>query len=151
MHWNGSAWTILPSPNPAVPTPAGTTQTLTGVVAVAPHDAWAVGGTSDISGFQPSRPIAMHFNGTAWSLATLPDVGFGAIASITASSPTSVWTVGGPGDVGTVLHWNGTSWAQDTTAPSATVPLRGVTAVTGSATELWAVGGTGKAFAMHRS
>ena len=21
MHWNGSAWTIVPSPNPAIPTP----------------------------------------------------------------------------------------------------------------------------------
>lgn len=151
MHWNGSTWTILPSPNPAVPTPAGTTQMLNSVVAIASNDAWAVGGTSDISGFQPSRPIAMHWNGTAWSLSTLPNLGNGGIASVAANSSTSVWTAGGPGDSGTVLHWNGTSWTQDTTAPSTAVILRGITAVPGSANELWAVGGIGKAFAMHRS
>ena len=97
MHWNGSAWTIVPSPNPAVPTPSGVSQTLTGVVEISSTDAWAVGGTSDTSGFQPAKPIAMHWNGTAWSVATLPNLGSGGgLASVTASSSTSVWAAGRP-------------------------------------------------------
>ena len=160
MHWNGSTWTVVPSPNPAIPTPAGTTQVLSSVVSISANDAWAVGGTSDISGFQPARPIAMHWNGTRWSLTTLPNIGNGGIASVTANSSTSVWAAGGPGDPGTVLHWNGTAWAQDTTVPTGpagSTTLRGIAAVSGSATEVWAVGntvpadGNNRAFAMHRN
>jgi hypothetical protein len=158
MHWNGSAWTIVPSPNPAVPTPAGVSQTLNGVVEISANDAWAVGGTTDISGFQPARPIAMHFNGSTWSLTTVPNLGSGGgIASVTASSSTSVWTAGGPGGTGTVLHWNGTSWTPETTpvGSDGSTALRSISAVPGS-TEVWATGntlpagGVNHTLAMHR-
>jgi hypothetical protein len=157
MHWNGTAWTIVPSPNPAVPTPAGVSQTLNSVVEISANDVWAVGGTSDISGFQPKRPIAMHWNGRAWSLTTVPDLGPGGIASVTATSSTSVWAAGGPGSTSTVLHWNGTSWSPETTPVSSdgSTTLRGVSAVPGT-TEVWAVGnalpsgGVNHTLAMHR-
>jgi len=141
MHWNGSAWTILPSPNPAVPTPTGADQTLNGVVAIAPNDVWAVGGTSDLTGFQPARPIAMHWNGTAWSLSTLSGLGNGGLSSVTASSPASVWAAGTVGTA-SVLHWNGTSWAPESTpaSPDGQPILNGISAVRGSATEVWAAG-----------
>jgi hypothetical protein len=143
MHWNGSAWTIVRSPNPAVATPAGTSQALNGVVEISANNAWAVGGTSDISGFQPARPIAMHWNGTAWSLATLPNLGSGgSLSSVTASSSTSVWAAGSPGASTSVLHFNGTSWAPESTppGPDGGPVMRGISAVPGSATEVWAAG-----------
>ena len=84
----------MPSPHPAIPTPTGADQTLNGVVVISPNDAWAVGGTSDLTGFQPAKPIAMHWNGTAWSLTSLSNLGNGGLASVTASSSTSVWAVG---------------------------------------------------------
>jgi hypothetical protein len=141
MHWNGSAWTILPSPNPAVPTPTGADQSLNGVVEIAPNDVWAVGGTTDLTGFQPARPIAMHWNGTAWSLTSLSKLGNGGLTSVTASSPTSIWAAGTVG-TGSVLHWNGTSWAPETTpaGPDGQPILNGISAVRGSATEVWAAG-----------
>jgi hypothetical protein len=141
MHWNGSAWTILPSPNPAVPTPTGADQSLNGVVEIAPNDVWAVGGTTDLTGFQPARPIAMHWNGTAWSLTSLSNLGNGGLTSVTASSPTSVWAAGTVGTA-SVLHWNGTSWAPETTpvGPDGQPILNGISAVRGSATEVWAAG-----------
>jgi hypothetical protein len=143
MHWNGSAWTIVPSPNPAVSTPTGANQSLNGVVEIAPNDVWAVGGTSDLTGFQPARPIAMHWNGTAWSLASLSNLGNGGLASVTASSPTSVWAAGLVGTA-SVLHWNGTSWTPETTpvGPDGQPSMTGISAVPGSATEVWAVGTT---------
>jgi hypothetical protein len=143
MHWNGSAWTIVPSPNPAVSTPTGANQSLNGVVEIAPNDVWAVGGTSDLTGFQPARPIAMHWNGTAWSLASLSNLGNGGLASVTASSPTSVWATGLVGTA-SVLHWNGTSWTPETTpvGPDGQPSMTGISAVPGSATEVWAVGTT---------
>jgi hypothetical protein len=142
MHWNGSAWTIVPSPNPAIPTPTGADQALNGVVAISPNDAWAVGGTSDLTGFQPAKPIAMHWNGTAWSLTSLSNLGNGGLASVTASSPTSVWAVGLVGGTTSVVHWNGTSWTPETTpvGPDGQPGMTGVSAVPGSATEVWAVG-----------
>ena len=144
MHWNGSAWTIVPSPNPAIPTPTGADQSLNGVVEIAPNDAWAVGGTSDLTGFQPAKPIAMHWNGTAWSLASLSNLGNGGLASVTASSPTSAWAVGAVGSTTSVLHWNGTSWTPETTpvGPDGQPIMTGVSAVPGSATEVWGVGFT---------
>jgi len=145
MHWNGSAWTIVSSPNPAVPTNCGASQRLNGVVEMSPNDAWAVGGTSDICGAQPARPIAMHWNGTAWSVATLPSAdNTGSLASVTASSSTSVWAAGSVGGTTSVLHWNGTSWAPETTpvGPDGQPVMTGISAVPGSATEVWAVGTT---------
>jgi hypothetical protein len=141
MHWNGSAWTILPSPNPAVPTPTGADQSLNGVVEIAPNDVWAVGGTTDLTGFQPARPIAMHWNGTAWSLASLSNPGNGGLTAVTATSSTSVWAAGTVGTT-SVLHWNGTAWAPETTpaSPDGQPILNGISAVRGSATEVWAAG-----------
>jgi hypothetical protein len=141
MHWNGSAWAIVPSPNPATPSPVkGVRQTLNGVVEISPTDAWAVGNTVDtVSGsFLPDKPIAMHWNGTAWSVATLPNLGGGLLASVTASSSTSVWAAGST----SVLHWNGTSWTPETipVGPDGQPLMKGISAVPGSATEVWAAG-----------
>jgi hypothetical protein len=142
MHWNGSVWSIVPSPDPAVPTPSGVRQALNGVVEISANDAWAVGNTSDISGFQPARPIAMHWNGAAWSLTALPDLGGGTLASVTASSSSSVWAAGSPGGSTSVLHWNGRSWTPEVTpvGPDGAPVMRGISAVPGSATEVWAAG-----------
>jgi hypothetical protein len=127
-------------------------------VSISANDAWAVGGTSDISGFQPARPIAMHWNGTAWSLASLTGLGNGGLSSVTASSPASVWAAGTVGTA-SVLHWNGTSWAPESTpaSPDGQPILNGISAVRGSATEVWAAGitlpsgGGYHTFAIHHS
>jgi hypothetical protein len=104
-----------------------------------------VGNTVDtVSGsFLPDKPIAMHWNGTAWSVATLPNLGGGGLlASVTASSSTSVWAAGPAGGSTSVLHWNGTSWTPETTpvGPDGQPVMKGISAVPGSATEVWAAG-----------
>jgi hypothetical protein len=163
MHWNGSRWTIVPSPDPATPSPVnGVRQTLNGAVAISPNDAWAVGNTVDtVSGsFRPDKPIAMHWNGTAWSVAPLPNLGGGGLlASVSASSSTSVWAAGPAGGSTSVLHWNGTSWTPEITpvGPDGDPVMKGVSAVPGSATEVWAAGitlpsgGGYHTFAVHHS
>jgi hypothetical protein len=146
MHWNGSAWVIVPSPDPATSSPVnGVRQTLNGVVEISRGDAWAVGNTIDtVSGsFLPDKPIAMHFNGTAWQVATLPNLGGGGLlASVTASSPTSVWAAGPAGGTTSVLHFNGASWTPETTpaGPDGQPVMKGIGAVPGSVTEVWAAG-----------
>ena len=128
-HWNGSAWSLVHSPNPY------TTQDLYGVAAVSANDIWAVG-----EGFSYSpygyHTLTEHWNGTAWSEVESP--GYVALRGVTAVASTNVWAVGGS----QILHWDGTSWS---IVPSPQPPccgngyeLRAVAAV--SANNIWAVG-----------
>lgn len=56
MHWNGKAWTVVPTPEPPAYLDA-----LCGVVAISADNAWAVGTTDWGS------TIIAHWNGHAWS------------------------------------------------------------------------------------
>jgi hypothetical protein len=85
---------------------------------------------------------------TAWSLTTVPNQGGGGqLAAVTASSPTSVWAAGAA-DGTSVLHWNGTSWTPETipSGPDGPRIMTGISAVRGSATEVWGAAGT---FVVH--
>lgn len=71
-HWNGSAWSIISSPNPA----GATTSALQGVAAV-PHEAddedggvWAVGGDTLLNG--TSFTLIEHWNGVKWRIVHSP-------------------------------------------------------------------------------
>src|SRR3954452_23222592 len=67
MHWNGTSWTAVPTPNPESDCEDGDIlwggQTLSGVSGVSPTDVWAVG-----SGCYGISPLIEHWNGTSWSL-----------------------------------------------------------------------------------
>jgi hypothetical protein len=147
-HWNGSSWTIVPSPRP------GYNRWLSGVVALSASDVWAVGtyGQS-VSGLAHFRTLALHWNGTKWTRVTSPRPGGHSANSrlfgVAAVSPRSVWAVGTytgshPGSTRTLtLHWNGQQWKQ---VASPNVRGRGnelsaVAAV--GRNDVWAVGGPG--------
>ena len=111
-HWNGTAWTVEPSPNPGGP---GHTNRLLGVAASSPTSAWAVGYYGTGKGH--SRTFVLHWNGTAWTLQKTPSPGRSAILdAVAAASATNVWAVGshrkkGAVDRALALRWNGTGWA----------------------------------------
>ena len=67
-HWNGSAWTIVPSPSPQGH------NTLTGIAAISASDIWAVGfGSTDVStGVPVDKPELLHWDGTLWSSVAPP-------------------------------------------------------------------------------
>lgn len=130
LHWNGSQWSIVPTPNLS-----GAENQLQAVVAISSNDAWALGSTNDgITG----RSIYLHWNGSVWS--SVPGPGNGtALAGgedLVALASNDVWAVGS-----TLSHWDGTSW---TLAPNPTVPgamgiaLQAATRV--GACDLWAAG-----------
>jgi hypothetical protein len=118
---------------------------LYGVSASSVTDAWAVGYANtrpDVNGW-PSKAVAIHWNGTAWSLATTPNPGIQSneLRGVKVFSPTNAWAVGyynNQTDFGALaLHWNGTTWTQVTVPEEAT----GLYAIAGtSATDIWAVG-----------
>ena len=110
-HWNGTAWSIVASPNAA----GATFSRLFGVSCVRASDCTAVGAASLPNGAQT---LVEHWNGTAWSIVTSENPAgatfsrlYGA-SCVGASDCTAVGyaTVSGS-DKTLVEHWNGTAWS----------------------------------------
>jgi hypothetical protein len=148
-HWNGTAWTVVPSQNPGA-----SADNFTAVSGDSASDVWAVGTFSVNS--TGSRTLAEHWDGSAWHVVPTPHPGgFSELDALTSVSATDVWAVGfwldsahTHGARSLILHWNGTSWARVASPnPSEDQNLTGVTAV--SATNAWAVGGVGSRIAAN--
>ena len=88
-HWDGSAWTVVPSPNVST---VGTS--LTAVVALAADDAWAVGAArSDYSG--NGAVVIMHWDGSAWRIVAAPAPGASSqLTGLVALAANNIWAVG---------------------------------------------------------
>jgi hypothetical protein len=89
-HWNGNAWSVVPSPSPA------SNDTLSGVAARSAGDVWAVGTRQDRSGAIPiDRTLTEHWNGSAWSVVASPNVGANDNLLNGVSAATGdIWAVG---------------------------------------------------------
>jgi hypothetical protein len=100
-HWDGSAWTVVPSPSP------GVSAKLTSVRSLSTSNAWAVGafdpgdpaGTSSTFGV---RTLVLHWNGIKWTSVTSPNLGSGNDTFLTAvaASTNTTWAVGTYSDTG---------------------------------------------------
>jgi hypothetical protein len=107
---------------------------LAGISAVAPNDVWAAGFYVNAS--LVYQTLAEHWDGTAWSIVTTPNVGPGnnLFTAVTAVGPGDVWAVGyyRPGTSGPATplteHWNGNGWTVVATPvpPSSTTYLYSV-------------------------
>ncbi|GAB4202514.1 MAG: hypothetical protein OHK0013_15880 [Sandaracinaceae bacterium] len=100
LRWDGVA---------LVPMESGTEEDLWGVWGATPDNVWAVGGT----GFSPSEPTLLHFDGTAWapvSFGPLERANVHAFFKVWGSGPDDVWVVG---QRGVVLHFDGVSWREE--------------------------------------
>jgi hypothetical protein len=141
-HWNGSTWSVVPSPN------VGTSGTvLTAVAALASNDVWAVGYSNT---YGTPQTLALHWNGSSWGVISSPIVpGGSAFEGISAFSSTDIWAVGyragGMPDFSTttgtmVAHWNGSSW-KEMPSPNVGNRMNELDAVAVmSANDVWAVG-----------
>lgn len=140
-QWNGSIWSVVPSPN--VGTGNQGLRTITAVpcdTSIAPfcnrvgyyypyfpNSLWAVGSYWDPTAYY-YQTLIEHWNGTSWSVVPSPNVGnqnqqlFSAAAVFT----NQVWAVGSlgwgtngaSGEAGALAeYWNGSSWST-VSAPS---------------------------------
>ena len=82
IHWNGSQWSQVATPNPTPNSQDG----LWAVSAVSANDAWAT-----VTGDQGTLE---HWNGTSWSVAASPVQSSATLFGITRSGPNSLWAVG---------------------------------------------------------
>jgi len=132
LRWNGTSWANVPVPLLGIGT------RLWGVSASSANEAWAVGSfSSHPPGYSiVTNPVAMHWNGTAWSSVTVP--GGGTLFGVADLSPANAWAIGD-----TVKHWDGTAWTNVATPspnPSG-VGTGSLSAISArSATDIWVVG-----------
>jgi hypothetical protein len=83
MHWNGSLWSIVSSPNPG-----SSFNELNSVTAIGAGDVWAVGWSMPYE-----NTLMMHWNGSAWT--TVPSsTGAAQYNGVDAVSSRDLWTVG---------------------------------------------------------
>jgi hypothetical protein len=119
QRWNGTSWTVVPSPNRA----GAQTSTLEGIACTSAANCYAVG-AGTVSGVTSS--FIVRWNGTTWAGVASGhpgDASSTTLAGVSCSSATSCSAVGSyvsnvNGATKTFVDtWNGTSWAY-TTSPN---------------------------------
>ncbi len=142
-HWDGTTWSVIPSPNPVVGGASG--DQLEAIAGTGPTDLWAVGWVHD----DPKKENVLlfeHFDGTAWKAVPTPSPPgaeqFGT--DIAAIARDDVWAVGNEALEKTLAaHWDGMRWSIVPT-PSlddGVAPINALTGVTAAApNDVWASG-----------
>jgi hypothetical protein len=144
-QWNGSAWSIVSSPN------INATQhdsSLLGVTCVSTSDCWAVGSDYNIQG-NLYQTLIERWNGTAWTIVSSPNSASNEnnlLNSVTCTSASDCMAVGvyinaSSNNQTLIEHWNGSAWSIVSSPNSALTEdnsLSGVTCV--MASDCWAVG-----------
>lgn len=154
-HWDGSRWSVVPSPNVTT-----SENRLHGVEAISPTDVWAVG-IMGVGGSGDYSTLTMHWNGEEWSIIPSPDAtetgrGDNSLSDVAAASPDDVWAVGSAYPLsntpnrGIIEHWNGEEWSlvppPDTGDED--VSLTSVAVI--ASDDVWAVGTIGQGpLALH--
>jgi hypothetical protein len=108
-HFDGQKFTNVPFPLSGA--------SLGGIAAIAPNDAWVVGGQAATATTQST--LTAHWNGQRWTVVPSPNAtASDTLGSVSAISSSDVWAVGcgnfcgfdtGAGSL-LVEHWDGTQW-----------------------------------------
>jgi hypothetical protein len=110
LHWNGTRWSVVPSPN------SGTGENaLTAAAAVSPSNIWAVGFRQRVATRGPRRTLVEHWNGANWKVIASPDVGTGDnfLFGVAVARRGRPWAVGSDSVRFTstlAMRWNGAAW-----------------------------------------
>src|SRR5438067_4279107 len=122
-HWNGTAWSVVPTPNQG----AGD-NVLISVVAIGSNDVWAVGYWRADNN-SPRQSLTEHWNGSSWTNVANTQIAnaSNSLFGVSAGASNDVWAVGrslnvpqtnlGPRGQTLVMHWNGTTWTNVSTPP----------------------------------
>ncbi len=111
-RWNGTAWSIVASPNRV----SAQTSSLAGVSCTTSTSCFAVGASS-FNGSTVST-LVERWNGTAWSLVASPNpvgASWSSLAGVSCTTTTSCFAVGYSVNGSTIStlveRWNGTAWS----------------------------------------
>jgi hypothetical protein len=140
LHWNGSQWSIVPSPNPG-----SRSYVIKAVSTISTSDVWNVGFTADKNG-NNHKTLTEHWDGSQWSIIPSPNAGNqdNFLEGTVAVSTNNVWAVGlginRSGGSALILHWNGTQWnVVPSPNPGSTFYSLGEARAV-SANDIWSVG-----------
>jgi hypothetical protein len=135
-RWNGTAWSLVPTPT------LGVSSALRGVSASTASDAWAVG--FSLLGRRDYGTLIEHWNGTAWSVnSSLVVTGsFAELTGVVDLSPTDAWATGVGGSGGLLEQWNGSVWSSVALPDANFTPGTGESISASSASDIWVVGST---------
>ena len=137
-RWNGATWTVAPVADPGPGLDA-----LSGVAALTPRLAWAVGRHEVGDAY---RTLIERWDGATWEKVESPNVGTApnALKDVAITAPDDAWAVGwhveGRSYRPLVEHWNGARWSVVPTPDlgSGDAILTGV--VARGTRDVWAVG-----------
>ena len=142
-HWNGSAWSVVGSPNNGT----GNNQLL-GVSASSSNDVWAVGSFYNTNS-GTYQTLTEHWNGSNWQVVyspLAPSSSDNYLSAVRVVASNNVWAVGyayaisGKPAHTLIEHWTGSSWSVVASPNKGTGNnlLYSVSSV--SASDIWAVG-----------
>jgi hypothetical protein len=149
-HWDGSAWSVVPTP--------AVSGYLFSVTCLASTDCWAVGDSVDGQG-NPLNGIIYRWDGTQWSQIAAPSSGqtYDQLESVTCTGSSDCWAVGfaGPNQIqynflpgiapnvieasALIEHWDGNAWSVASNSPPGSGQYLTAVTCTGS-TNCWTVG-----------
>jgi hypothetical protein len=93
-HWDGNSWQVVPSPNIGTPSVFQRNE-LYAVAALSPTDIWTAGQFQLPDGSGSQITLALHWDGTVWSIAAVPNVGLaGGLRGVAVAQPSTVILVG---------------------------------------------------------
>ncbi|HEX8347927.1 MAG TPA: hypothetical protein VF657_24810 [Actinoplanes sp.] len=123
QRWNGTAWSVVPSPVPDIADVAE----LADVKALSGNRAWAVGSYHRSDSPIGERTLIQHWNGARWTVVQSPDPDpdRNRLSKVDGATDNDVWAIGTQGTIddnatarGLVMHWNGTTWSTVTVPDS---------------------------------
>src|SRR5919112_461567 len=139
-HWDGTSWTMVPTPN------AGDRENaFNGADALSTNEVWAVGYSMYPTG-SAYKTLVERWSGSQWSIVPSPNVGSSSntLVGVDALRSDLAWAVGyyrqPPLRKALILRWDGASWGVVPSPNPGTLSntLLDVAAV--SASDAWAVG-----------
>jgi hypothetical protein len=140
MHFDGTSWSVVPTPTLSSGGPNPPEAQFFGVGVVSSTDVWAVGFGTGPGNPASSVQLIENWNGSAWSVVAGPAGEDGELRNVAAISANNVWAFGGATGSGPLVeHWDGTAWSivPDTGVLSS---LNGIVAVSvDSAHNIWAL------------
>jgi len=133
LHYDGTTWHLVTMAQTGDPS-ATDYPTAAQIAAISANDVWVVGSNGNSSS---QTTLTEHWNGSAWNIVPSPfdqvqstsgSTTYGNLLTVTARGSNDVWA-GGSTSTSTngassatthalLIHWDGTSWTQDTSAPT---------------------------------
>jgi hypothetical protein len=129
VHYNGTSWTKVPSPNLDPSTGQAVDNEFVAVGTRSSTDAWAVGRAG-------GNGLIERWTGAGWTTAYDPGL-TGYYSDVATASNGEVWVTDASIAPGLILHWDGSAWAKRAN-PSSTGFLFDLTVI--SPTDVWGVG-----------